>query len=111
MQTKHLIQSAEKRASSRSGVDLPVALSHFHTGCPYGSMQVKTCNQSVLGLCIISPYELSKEMAVFIRALKCTSEAKQSEPLFKSSALGEARWCRRIENQEGERYLAGIRYF
>jgi hypothetical protein len=111
METIHMIRSVEQRASLRSGVHLPVTLSHFHIGCNYGPLEAEACNQSVSGLCIISRYELPEKMLVFIHASKFNPGAISSEPLFKSSTVGEVRWCRRIEDQEGERYLAGIRYF
>ena len=108
MQAENLIQETEQRTALRSTVNLPVALSHFHTGRNFKPIEMKTCNQSASGLCIISPHELSTHMMVLVRALKCDPEANPSAPLLRSAAVGEVRWCRRVA---AERYLAGIRYF
>lgn len=102
--------SKERRRLRRHSQRLPLTFSVFNQDANFEAQMV---NYSLDGVCAESGQCLLPGMSLYLRIDANHAAAAESGfcHCFRTTALGEVKWCRAIGQDRPQRYLIGIRYY
>jgi hypothetical protein len=102
--------SKERRRLCRHYQRLPLTLSVFNQDANFNAQMV---NYSLDGACAETRQYLLPGMSLYLRIDANHAAAEESGfcHCFRTTALGEVKWCRALGQDRPQRYLIGIRYY
>ncbi len=103
-------QSEERRSNRRHAQSLPLTLSVFNQDTIFKARMV---NYSPEGVCVEACQCILPGTSIYLRIDKRPAATSESVVChcFRTTALGEVKWCQASGQDPPQRYLIGIRYY
>jgi PilZ domain len=102
--------SEERRRACRRPYRLPLTVSVFNQGAVFEAQMVD-CGQD--GICMETGHRLLPGTSLHVRidTRQAAGVGKAVSQGLRTTALGEAKWCRALSQNPSSRYHVGIRYY